>query len=385
MSDKARIALVLPRFSRYGGVEQFVFRLAVALTDRHDVDVICGRAESVSPMGVNVVTVGRPKGFRFMKQWWFARTADKAIARGNYNLVMGFGSSRTQDILRVGGGPQKAFWCRSELAWPEGLQRWSKRLRRLADPASWFTARLDNHQYTQTPTVVCVSHAVKDWVLETYPHIREPEVIYNLPDLSRFRPPTEQERLHARERFRFAPNQRVIATATTNFRLKATDSLIRAMALLTDEKAADTLLVVAGGRASGNLVRLAQTLGVENKVRFLGKVDDMPALYHAADLFALPSYYDACSNAVLEARASGLAVLSSSSNGSSHFLPPKWVVNDPADAAELAARLQSISRETPPPFILPADIAAGLPAWIDLIDRELQRKGFKAQEPAASL
>lgn len=378
-----KIALVLPRFSRYGGVEQFVFRLAVALADRHSVDVICARSESTQPKGVNVIAVGRPKGFRFMKQWWFLRESDKVIKTGGYDLVMGFGASRTQDILRVGGGPQKAFWSRSELAWPEGLPRWGKRLRRLTDPASWITARLDDHQYTQTPTVVCVSHAVKDWVLETYPHIREPEVIYNLPDLSRFRPPTAQERLEARKLFGFADNQRVIVTATTNFRLKATDSLIRALSLLNDEKAPDTLLVVAGGRASGSLTQLARTLGVEKRVRFLGRVDNMPTLYHTADLFALPSYYDACSNAVLEARASGLAVLSSVSNGSSRFLPPEWVVNNPGDSAELAARLQAMSCVPPPLFELPPDTPAGLPAWVNLIERELSRKLSAQQSQTA--
>lgn len=389
MDNKARLALVLPRFSRYGGVEQFVYRLSETLAEHYQVDVICGRAETEAPAGVNIISVGRPVGFRCLKLWWFVRQADKAVAAGNYDLVMGFGASRTQDVLRVGGGPQKAFWKRSEAAWPAGLPRLAKRLRRLVDPASWLTAQLDNHQYTTTPTLVCVSHAVRDWVLEAYPGIPEPEVIYNVPDLSRFRPPTFEERLTARHRFGFADNERVITTATTNFRLKATGSLIRALRLLADAEASRTVLVVAGGRAPGNLLRLARKLGLKNRVRFLGKVDDMPALYHASDLFALPSYYDACSNAVLEARASGLAVLSSSSNGSSRFLPPAWVVDDPGDAAELATRLERMSHETPGPFVLPDDIPAGLPAWVALIEREITRKRGPIEksdaEPAQSV
>lgn len=45
----ARIALILPRLSRYGGVEQFAFRLAEALAEtrnsEHEVEFICARSE----------------------------------------------------------------------------------------------------------------------------------------------------------------------------------------------------------------------------------------------------------------------------------------------------------------------------------------------------
>ncbi|MBS6653380.1 MAG: glycosyltransferase family 4 protein, partial [Collinsella sp.] len=61
------------------------------------------------------------------------------------------------------------------------------------------------------------------------------------------------------------------------------------------------------------------------RIHFLGKVEDMPALYRAMDLFVLPSFYDACSNAVLEALACGLKVLSTTANGSSVFLPQEHV------------------------------------------------------------
>lgn len=65
----------------------------------------------------------------------------------------------------------------------------------------------------------------------------------------------------------------------------------------------------------------------------------MPALYRAMDLFVLPSFYDACSNAVLEALACGLKVLSTTANGSSVFLPQEHVTPDPGDAEDLAARI----------------------------------------------
>lgn len=68
----------------------------------------------------------------------------------------------------------------------------------------------------------------------------------------------------------------------------------------------------------------------------------------AMDLFVLPSFYDACSNAVLEALACGLKVLSTTANGSSVFLPQEHVTPDPGDAEDLAARIRALIDEPAP-------------------------------------
>jgi UDP-glucose:(heptosyl)LPS alpha-1,3-glucosyltransferase len=101
-------------------------------------------------------------------------------------------------------------------------------------------------------------------------------------------------------------------------------------------------LAVAGGRGSSALEALAESHGVADRVHFLGRVDDMPGLYRAADLFVLDTFYDACANAVLEALACGLPVISTACNGSSAFLRPEAVLPDPADHAELARRIVAL-------------------------------------------
>ena len=93
----ARIALILPRLSRYGGVEQFAFRLAEALAEtrnsEHEVEFICARSECLPPVGVRTHIVGRPGGLKFIKMLWFLIRAEQVRKRGNYDLVISLGKT----------------------------------------------------------------------------------------------------------------------------------------------------------------------------------------------------------------------------------------------------------------------------------------------------
>ena len=114
----ARIALILPRLSRYGGVAQFAFRLAEALAEtrnsEHEVEFICARSECLPPVGVRTHIVGRPGGLKFIKMLWFLIRAEQVRKRGNYALVISLGKTSNHDMMRVGGGPQKTIWELSE-------------------------------------------------------------------------------------------------------------------------------------------------------------------------------------------------------------------------------------------------------------------------------
>jgi glycosyltransferase involved in cell wall biosynthesis len=69
------------------------------------------------------------------------------------------------------------------------------------------------------------------------------------------------------------------------------------------------LLLVGDGESSAALQARAQALGLADKVRFLGRRSDTAAIYAALDLYLLPSLTEAFPMALLEAMASGCAVL----------------------------------------------------------------------------
>lgn len=364
-----RVALTMPRLSRYGGAESFAWRLTEALAARgHEVDFICGRCETEPAAGVKPVVVGRFGGTRLIKTLWFALKAEQKCKQGNYDVVFGMANTFNQDVLRIGGGPISVFWELSKLAWEPGLPREWKMLRRRLSPVNWVLHWIDDIRMRRTPRIVAVSHFVRDLIVRAHPHLKteEIEVVYNRPDLSRFSPASDEERIALRTSEGVSEDTVVIGTAATNFALKGIRYLIEALTRLPENH----VLHIAGGRKPEKYLRQAEALGVAHRVRFLGKVDDMVSFYRRTDIFILATFYDACSNAVLEALACGCRVVSSCLNGSAYFLPEKWIFPDPSDAAAMAEIILRVSEEArPAPFTWPSDIAIGLEPFVDMVEQ----------------
>jgi len=92
---------------------------------------------------------------------------------------------------------------------------------------------------------------------------------------------------------------------------------LRAFALLR-VRHADARLIIAGSGPDGPmLAALAQELGIAAAVHFTGRVDNatMGALYRESDIMLNPSLVDNMPNSVLEALASGVAVVSTDVGG----------------------------------------------------------------------
>ncbi|WP_203545012.1 glycosyltransferase family 4 protein [Desulfovibrio sp. JC010] len=368
-----KIALILPRFGRYGGVERFGYNLSAALADAgYGVDFICARSEDEPPQGVNIVKVGRYGFCRAGKLLWFVLAAEKARKNGNYDLTISLGKSLNQDILRIGGGPLESFWALSQRAWPAGFARSFKMFRRRTALVNLLIKYIERKQAASDCRMVCVSHRVRDWMVESHPSLagRKIDVIYNKPDLSLFSQPCEEERNVARREFSLSKKDILISTATTNFALKGVSFLIKALA----ELPANYHLQVAGGRNPSKYVKLAEELGVAERVHFLGRVEDMPALYGRSDVFVLPSFYDACSNSVLEALACGTPVISSRDNGSSYFLPEEQIIDDPSDYIKMAEMIQTTAtQDQGRPFQWPDDVPCGIEPYLQLVEEFLNK------------
>jgi len=125
---------------------------------------------------------------------------------------------------------------------------------------------------------------------------------------------------------------------------KRPGDLLRAFAAA---KLSNALLVIAGeGPLRGELESLAGTLGIADRVRFLGFVNQtqLPAVYTSADLMVLPSEYEPFAVVVNEAMCCGCPVAASDHVGAARDLVApvrKEFVFPSGDIAALATLLKN--------------------------------------------
>ena len=149
------------------------------------------------------------------------------------------------------------------------------------------------------------------------------------------------------DRFTIARPARPVRTIVTVANLrkeKGHDVLLRAIAALSRSHGDLTFVVAGDGPRGAELRALASSLGIADRVRFSGHVDDVPALLGQADAFVLPSLSEAFPNAVIEAMAASLPVIASAVGGLLDLVDHgrTGLLVPPSDPGALAAAIESL-------------------------------------------
>jgi phosphatidylinositol alpha-1,6-mannosyltransferase len=130
---------------------------------------------------------------------------------------------------------------------------------------------------------------------------------------------------------------------------KGQHHLIDAVKQLAEEAIDVRLDLVGTGDARSSYEAQVSRLGLGDRVRFLGYVprDEISQHYAAAHVFVLPSYNEGMSVALLEAMASGLAVLVTPTGGTPELVETgvNGLVFDWADVERLASHLRRLAQD----------------------------------------
>lgn len=98
--------------------------------------------------------------------------------------------------------------------------------------------------------------------------------------------------------------------------VKAHDISLQALALIPSAY----LWIAGAGPLEADLKALAQSLGVDDRVRFLGWRNDPSALYRTADACLFPSRFEPLGNVVIQCWAHSLPVIAAASKGPSQLI-----------------------------------------------------------------
>lgn len=201
----------------------------------------------------------------------------------------------------------------------------------------WINRCLGN----RTDAILAGSETVRQDILrwDSVP----PEKVRVLPygvDLGPYLAPVD--RAAARQILDIPPGVSVIGTVGRLEVQKGQDVLLQAFASLRRSGKDAILLLVGDGREQARLRGIATELQLQDRVRFLGTRRDLPLLFAAMDVFALPSRWEGTPLALIAAMAAAIPVVATpvggvpdvvKDGGTGRLVPVE-------DAAALASALQ---------------------------------------------
>ncbi len=278
----------------------------------------------------------------------FALRHQRLARRAGHDLVYGVGNTLIMDVYQSHGG---VHWCtamRKIAAAPAPLLRFGKRLLTFLSLKHHLRHWIESAAFRQRHpvTYIAISELVRQDICRWH-RIRPEDVhlVHNGIDPQRFAPATLASRREAARRtFGLADGITCLAFVSYELEKKGIRPLLQACAMLK-KKDIPFQLLVAGRRPTASLRALLRRLDLEDLVVWPGPVRDVVSVYAAADAFVLPTYYDACSLATLEAMCCGLPVLTTESNGAAGIIEhgtSGLVASHPPRAVELAALLERL-------------------------------------------
>ena len=319
-----------------GGTEADLRRMAAGLVARgHAVHVFCAH-DGEAPPGVVVRRVRIVRGGRLLRLLSFAVAAPRAVAREPWDVVVGFGRTPRQDVVRVGGGTHKTYLARMEAAGQRGAGRGPYHRAIL-----WLERRMFSPEGHRR--VLAVSHMAGQEVAQDY---QVPEsriaVVYNGVDGERFNPGRRPELGPAlREELGIAPDVPLCAAIGSGFVRKGFDLLLTLWRRSPPARA--VLLLVGDDERLLQWRRQVDDPALAGRVLVTGPRSDVEAVLAAADVVCVPSRQEAFGNVVLEACAAGVPVVTSRRTGAAELLDgdlARLVIDDAESLDALAAALE---------------------------------------------
>jgi glycosyltransferase involved in cell wall biosynthesis len=194
---------------------------------------------------------------------------------------------------------------------------------------------------TRSDRLIAISPAIRRELIERY-RIGAPGQYRVVPlgfDLSAFAAVDGEQRAAARAHFGLASDVPVVSTVGRLTAIKQPRLFLETLAALARTRRELVALVAGDGELRAESEAYAATLGIADRVKWLGWRRDLATIYGASDVFLLTSRNEGTPVVLIEAMASAVPGVSTDVGGVKDVIdsPEVGVLAPPGDAAALAS------------------------------------------------
>lgn len=314
-----RIAIIKSRFHHSGGLEKVARYMAQSFADREcEVHVLTTRATHQEQ---DYDLVSFPEGYplSFLRLEQFDRNCSRWLKENPMDVVFGMDRTRKQTHYRAGNGVH-AHFLRLRRQQDSPLRTLSIRYNPLH--RNLLDIERGSFEDPLLRTIFTNSHMVEREIRHYYDvPSSKIRVVHNGVQWNAWQDhfdlwEEEKERGLAAQRLEKGPFYFLFVGH--GYKRKGLAELLRGLALVRERGA--HLLVAGREKNEAPYKILAQKLGLEKRVHFLGPQKSVVPLLQIADSLVVPSLYDPFANVTVEALAMGLFVVSGRGNGGHEVL-----------------------------------------------------------------
>jgi UDP-glucose:(heptosyl)LPS alpha-1,3-glucosyltransferase len=328
-----------PEVHRRGGVERIAYECVRFLAGRgHAVAIVANEVSSdLSGPGIIHQAVPALRSPSFLRGWSYHRNANKLRLADAYDVLNTHGCVCPFDGVH---------WVQSlHVAWLERsaslFGRWSgRRLKQHLNPLHPILLRLERQHFElrRYRKVIATTAQVKDDLHRFYGVPADDVVIIpNGFSPTEFNPVLRSKRREAmRAKLGLREHEVALLFVANELDRKGYPVLLEALRRLKRE---DLRLIVVGRPDPAIVRQQADAAGVGHLVLACGSAPDVAEYHAAADVFVLPTQYEAFCLAILEALGSGLPVITTRVPGAQDAIADGLngeLVCDPKSAGELS-------------------------------------------------
>ncbi len=339
-----KIAVSFPGCHRRGGIERCVLEAVNFLSSQgHDVHLYTSDWDrDALSSSVHVHAVALPPRGSVLRLLAFARRSRKAMADlppGTVHAAFG-----------VQSPPGGVLWVPSvHKAWLETSKtqrNWRGRLKQKLNLNHPALLKLEREYFRGPlpPKLIALTDQVKADLMRFYAVPSEAIAVlpngYSATEFNTQR--VTEHRAAMREKLGYGPQDKVVIFVANELERKGFGPLLRAVASLQDP---DVALLAVGRLNAKTYADEIRRLGLAGRVQFTGPSGDVALFYAAADVFALPTQYEAWGLVIVEALACGLPVVTSRLAGAAIAVQEGVtgsLLDNPNDPAEIAAKLRPL-------------------------------------------
>ncbi|MBO8154594.1 glycosyltransferase family 4 protein [Thermovirga sp.] len=193
--------------------------------------------------------------------------------------------------------------------------------------------------YRNQKQIICVSKSVEMYVKESMPWVERTWIVYNGINIKEAR---DAKPLICEE------SKKVRIGLLATFKNgKGHEDLLKAFSILAKDETVE--LVLGGdGPLLSSMKRLAESLGLSQRVKFLGFIRPQKAFsfWKSVDIACFPSYIEGCPISAIEAMAVGTPLVVYDYRGAKEVLGESSIIIPLGDVSALAHALNSLTKDS---------------------------------------